>query len=153
MKGAKIHVIKEEKFFLKPLSSTFHARDVFAPVCAHLSLGRRVEDFGPKALECKMLPVKEPFKNKGEIVGEVIHVDRFGNLVTNIEGELLPKNPCIKIKDVKIYGLSTSYQQVPKHHFLAIIGSGGLLEISANCANASLLLNCGRAERVIVTGR
>lgn len=148
--GASIYRIEEEKFFLKPLSSTFHARDIFAPVCAYLSLGKRPKDFGPKIKECKILQIKEPLKKDGVIEGEVVYIDRFGNLITNIEGESLPRNALIKIKNTQIHGISKCYSDAPIGALLAVIGSGGMLEISVNSANASFLLGCGKGEKVFV---
>ena len=77
--------ITNKNYFLKKVSRTFHGRDIFAPVTAHLSTGKRPDTFGPDLKNPIITPFPKPcIVNKNEAEGEVIHIDRFGNLLTNI---------------------------------------------------------------------
>ena len=80
--------VTNSKYFLPSLSSTFHGRDVFAPVAAHLSLGVRSQKMGIKINQLKQLDMPKPVHKKtGQVEGQIIYIDRFGNLITNIKRE------------------------------------------------------------------
>jgi len=80
----RIIQITNEEYFLKPVSRTFHGRDIFAPVAAYLSKGEKVEKFGSQTRKIEKLTFPEPQVKNNRLVGEVIYVDRFGNPITNI---------------------------------------------------------------------
>jgi len=84
-----IHALENEAYFLQPVSPTFHGRDVFAPVAAHLSRGVPIRKFGPALKDFVRLDWPEPRARRGRIEGEVVYVDRFGNAITNLESRLL----------------------------------------------------------------
>lgn len=137
-----IYSIEKDRYFLKPVSDTFHGRDIFAPVAGHLSKGILPARFGKKqkSLVNIQLPQAVVVKAKKLIKGKIITIDRFGNLITNIEPKHfnLFKGPfAIKIKNTSINRLTCSYTAVPKGQILAIIGSTGYLEISVNQGSAS----------------
>ena len=88
-----IHVLEDDAYFLRPVSQTFHGRDVFAPVAAHLSLGVPIKKFGPALRDFVRLDSPEPRKKPHGIEGEVVYIDRFGNAITNLEGSLLNDPP------------------------------------------------------------
>jgi hypothetical protein len=144
-KPYRVHEIKSPKHTLSDISRTFHGRDIFAPVAAHLSLGVSVEDLGKELRKPIELPIKEPALRRDEIIGEVIHIDSFGNLVTNIPAELLKSGSRIHIGERIIRGISTSYSDVPKGKLLAIVGSSGFLEISVHLGRACDVIK-GRDE-------
>jgi len=85
-----IHALENKTHFLKPLSQTFHGRDIFAPVAAELSRGLAIRKLGPAVHDLVHLPWPEPRHRQGSIKGEVVYIDRFGNAITNIEA---PKSP------------------------------------------------------------
>lgn len=84
-RAQKIIEITKEKYFLKPVSNTFHGRDIFAPAAAHLSLEKKPESFGKKISKIKELNLPKPNKSKNELNGQIIYIDHFGNLITNIK--------------------------------------------------------------------
>ncbi len=140
--------IDNTSYFLDPVSRTFHGRDIFAPVSAHLSMGIPIKKLGTpvaqKNLICLSIP--EPyFSDNGELVGSIISIDHFGNLITNINLDDLEKinntvpgkKLCINVGRDKISDLSPNYSSTITGHPLAIIGSRGYLEISVNGGNAA----------------
>jgi len=143
--------ITNPQYFRSPVSNTFHGRDIFAPVAAHLSLGTPLSSFGKPVTTIEILPIQAPFlASDGSITGEIMHVDRFGNLISNIKAEDLPlqKKPTIEIGRKKIYGLSMTYTHGKK--LLALINSNGYLEISLKEGNASSYLHMGVGGEVKV---
>jgi S-adenosylmethionine hydrolase len=124
--------LTNESYHLKPKSATFHGRDIFAPVAAHLSLGVRARDFGPALENCQRLEWPEVIKNAGEVRGEVIYVDNFGNLITNVRErdlQALPREKlAISLADLTIRGIARNYAGAAEG-YAALINSWGLLEI------------------------
>ncbi len=135
-KSVNVFEITNSKFMLEDLSSTFHGRDIFAPVAAHLSLGVDIQDFGEALKNPISLEIGEPELKGDEIVGEVISVDSFGNLITNIPGDLLKGNSKVQVGEFVIDTVANTYQDIKKGKLLAIIGSSGFLEISVNQGSA-----------------
>ena len=143
--------IKNSKYFLKPTSATFHGRDIFAPVAAYLAQGEPPQAFGSEIKDPTLLSITEPEKKKGEISGQIIHIDNFGNLITNIPATELKElqNPLIKIKG-KTIPLKNTYGNVPSGSLVALIGSANLLEIAVNQGNASQVLGAAIGDKVTV---
>lgn len=148
------HKITEKRFCLPKISQTFHARDIFAPVAAHLSLGTPLNAFGPEKSDPVLLSFTSPEIFDNTIAGEVRYVDGFGNLITNIHADLLtklkrqPTSVNISGMDIPIL---TAYSQAELTQPLAITGSYGLLEIAVRNGNAAAVLQAKRGDRVIVT--
>ena len=84
-----IHALENEAYFLQPVSRTFHGRDIFAPVAAHLSRGVPIQKLGPALKDFVRLDWPEPRVRRGGFEGEVVYIDRFGNAITNLEGGLV----------------------------------------------------------------
>ncbi|HLF94361.1 MAG TPA: SAM-dependent chlorinase/fluorinase [Planctomycetota bacterium] len=129
----RIVQVKDERYFLKPVSNTFHGRDIFAPVAGHLSQGIDLLQLGPEIPRIQKIVAPAPkVTQEGVIVGEIVSIDRFGNLVSNIPGERLAAADAVEVKVGKsvIRRLSTSYASAKKGELLAIVGSTGNLEIS-----------------------
>ncbi|MBI5606135.1 MAG: SAM-dependent chlorinase/fluorinase [Deltaproteobacteria bacterium] len=129
-------------FFLKEVSSTFHGRDLLAPVAAHLSLGVPLGEMGPIISDPVLLSVPEPEIQNNALIGLVLWVDHFGNLITNInQKKLLPFlsgfSLRIEIGSQTITGLSQTYSQGRPGQLMALIGSSGYLEIAANLGSAA----------------
>ena len=150
--------LTEPKFWLDPVSATFHGRDVFAPAAAHLSLGVPPHEMGSPVSHIFRLSEQQPSGQlPATIFGEVIYQDSFGNLVTNIEAARLDRspNPIVQIKTHRIHGLSQTFhdpQIQPKDGLIALIGSHGYLEIAVIDASAARSLGAGPGEPVRVTG-
>jgi hypothetical protein len=155
--GFAAYHLTESKYWLHPVSHTFHGRDIFAPVAAHLSLGVRPDELGPRVDTVLWLPSPQSAIEGDEIRGEVIYVDGFGNLVTNIPADGLdPDVPAqVTIKDRRISGLSLTFHdpRFPADGTLrALIGSHGYLEIALPDGNAASEISAGAGEPVTVRG-
>jgi hypothetical protein len=143
--------ISNEKYLLLSDSRTFHGRDLFAPAAAYLSLGIPPEEFGPRVTDPVTIEDPVPSKFGNEIIGNVIDIDAFGNLVTNITAEFLPANPIIEIRGHTIKGLLRSYADAPPNEPLAYIGSSGMLEIAINRGNAAAHFGAIIFEEIKIT--
>jgi S-adenosylmethionine hydrolase len=149
--NSRIYHLDKKKYFLENISQTFHARDIFAPVAAHLLAGKNPSQLGKRISDPVMLDRPQPVLEKGMIKGQVIHIDRFGNLVTNIPGNIIPKNPVVKIAGYRITGLASSYMGHKKAKPIAIIGSANLLEVSIPQGSAAKRLKARTGQKVIIT--
>ena len=141
--------LTSHQYWRHPVSDTFHGRDIFAPVAAHLSNGVAPQEMGVAVDRVAAFTIPRPVEKEGTLVGCVLHVDRFGNLITNIQADALSSaDIVIDIAGHRVQGLARSYQEgVP---LLAIIGSHGYLEISAKNANASEMLGLGVGDQLRV---
>ena len=130
---------------------------MFAPVAGHLSLGvHGVESCGETNDDPVAIPFPEPRLEHGKITGEVIHIDRFGNLITNIprmmiRGRVKPEEAGIDIRGKSLEGIAKSYSQKKEGELLSVIGGSGMLEISVNMGNAKEVTGARIGERVIVS--
>ena len=125
--------LAEPKFWRADVSATFHGRDVFAPVAAHLSLGVKPAEFGPVMHEWVKFEPPTPRREKNSIVGEVTFIDEFGNLITNISAEIVHKPP----QDLRLGAVQRkrfrwvrSYAEAEPGTLIALISSDGWLEIA-----------------------
>jgi len=133
--------IKNKRYFLKPVSTTFHGRDIFAPAAAHISKGKTPTSLGKLQGNMKRLNIPETLLDKNTLKGRIIHIDRFGNLITNIKRDLFTqfsrnRKFKIRIRNKSINRISQSYQAVKPGYPLAIFGSLDYLEISVNRKSA-----------------
>ena len=153
--------IHNADYFLKPVSATFHGRDIFAPIGAHIVNGTGLEDLGTKidigdivhleGLNCRL-------SENGELIGKIISIDRFGNLITNIDSNSLARM-CqndtenrlqIRINTHVIFDLSDTYASVAPGSPLALIGSRSYLEIAVNCGSAEQHFKARKGDAVRV---
>jgi len=148
--GLQAVAITKPEFWRSPVSSTFHGRDIFAPVAAHLSLGVSLMDFGEAITSVTVLPLSYPYQAPdGTLIGHILHIDNFGNLITDIKNEHLSplKQPItIEVGNQRIAGLSRTY--AGSSGLLALIGSSGYLEVSLSGGNASTFLNAEVGDEV-----
>jgi S-adenosylmethionine hydrolase len=148
--------LTDERFFLAPRSTTFHGRDVFAPVAAALATGTPPEALGPPVSDPVRIAVPPVETEPGRLRGAVLYVDRFGNLVTNIEAARLAAFPrravSTTIGGVQVRGIATAYADVERGALLAVIGSWGLLEIARRDGSAAGALGVGVGAPVVVEG-
>ena len=160
--------LTETKYFLSDISNTFHGRDIFAPVAAHVSLGEDPLEMGSLINNPVPLHLPTPEQKENHLLGQVMRVDRFGNLITNIHkkdmdeflgtappvntptlpsplrervGEGVKKRnsytiPVIKVRELIIKGMCSTYSEVNTAETLALIGSSGYLEIAVNQGRA-----------------
>ena len=103
--------LKNDRYWRRPVSATFHGRDIFASVAAYLSVGEPAAKMGPAAVRVQAFRVPRPLAANGRIDGAVVHVDRFGNLVTNIGAALLPSSGAfvVEVGGQQTTGLADSY--------------------------------------------
>jgi len=141
--GVEAVAITKPEFWRTPVSSTFHGRDIFAPIAALLSLGFPPINFGDAISSVIMLPLPQPYQaSDGSLVGHILHIDSFGNLVTNIKSDSLPQAKqavTIEVGNQVIPGLSRTYAE--GGGLLALIGSSGYLEIAVKGGSACALLD------------
>ncbi len=146
--------LESPSFFRPQISATFHGRDIFAPVAAHLSLGVELGQLGPILRTPVPLPVPEPVFDPEVARGQVIYIDRFGNLITNLAAErvaawLGPRRSFrLHLGGAVIRQLSPTYAEVGPGEPLALPGSHGYLEIAVNQGNAAKLLKAGVGQPV-----
>jgi S-adenosylmethionine hydrolase len=135
---ARVFRVTNQDFSLSPVSRTFHGRDVFAPAAAHLSRGVDIERMGEPFTEYVRGEVQRPEVRPREIRGEIVFIDGFGNGITNIEEALFAGREVdsISVRSHVIRGLSGTYSDVGAGEPLALVGSGGTLEISVCEGNA-----------------
>ena len=145
--------ITNSRFWRLPVSPTFHGRDIFAPVAAALSLGFPPIEFGEPVTSVEVFPMSRPGKRPdGSLMGHIIHIDTFGNLITDVRNEDLPsaeKVDNIKIGNRLISGCVQTYSE--GSGLIALIGSGGFFEISLKGGNAALLLDAKIGDEVKFT--
>ncbi len=149
-RGIEAVSITDPRFWRTPVSPTFHGRDVFAPVAAGLSLGLSPYEFGEKTDVLTVLPITRPLKlGPGETLGHVMHIDHFGNLVTDIRSSDLPPGPVeIYVAGSRIDGISHHYLE--PGGLLALVGSSGYLEISFRNGSAARHLDSMVGDEVSV---
>ena len=151
-----IYEISNRRLMLPKVSNTFHGRDIFAPAAAHLTEGIAPTEFGPEIREIMTPRFAKVIKRENMFVGEVIHVDNFGNIITNFSAKelesmdiketvkIMLQNTKLKLRLCKAYG--EAKPQKP----LAIIGSHNFLEISVNQGSAAENFRVKSGDRVII---
>ncbi len=128
--------IKEARFisnsslFMKTISATFHGRDIMAPVAAAIAKGLPEKKIGPIFEGYRRFPFPLPVKAGNRVTGQVIAIDHFGNVVTNIKREYLNARAVFNISDRMLKGMKLTYASVQEGEALALIGSFGFLEFS-----------------------
>lgn len=136
------------RFFAAEISPTFHGRDVFAPIAGHLAAGVAREELATRCDSMVNLAVPEPYKHGCVWVGQVIHIDRFGNLVTSLRREHLGSSAeglTVEVAGRRIGGISQTYCDVADGETVALIGSCGYLEVAVRGGSASHELGIERA--------
>lgn len=147
--------LNNKSYWRDSVSKTFHGRDIFAPVAAHLSKGCSLSDIGEPIEELVTYHWAVPIADKDGLQGWVLHIDRFGNLITNITEQLIEDH--IKRKDVKIYvgntmlnKVVTTFGDVEEGEPAAFIGSSGMLEIGINKGNAGRMLSVDKGAQISI---
>jgi S-adenosylmethionine hydrolase len=150
-KGFEVVAITEPRFWRQPVSTTFHGRDIFAPVAATLTLDISPYELGEKITSLHVFPILKPLVDyQGNLIGHILHIDHFGNLITNIKRANLPgKDIPIEVAGRLIQGITDYYAE--GEELMAIIGSSGYLEIALKNGSAADFLNIGIGDEIKVT--
>lgn len=155
---AAVRSLTAARWFRPQVSRTFHGRDVFAPVAAHLAAGVALESFGDGVRDPVRLPRAAPRLENGALIGTVVFVDRFGNAITDLDGARLaaafPGVPeeslAIEVSGRTVRGVSRSYGDSPIGTLVAILGSSGRLELAEVGGHASSRYGIGPRDPVRV---
>ncbi len=154
----RVFHLTNESYFRREVSATFHGRDIFAPVAGALSRGVNVEEFGPQVFDFVRLPSAGVERDAaGALAGSVIHVDRFGNCVTNITREHLTGDSfergahlVIGGREVRRFRRFFAEAEGDAGEPFAVWGSAGLLEVAVFRDSAARLLGVRRGDRIEV---
>lgn len=147
----RMYAITNPDFTAEKISPTFHGRDVFAFAAGRIAAGANPEEVGPTLDSIYMLDLPHAKREAdGNILGEIIHVDRYGNLITNISDSLINGMTDVRIRAgaLKLSKLCRIYADVPPQKPLAVIGGSGRLEIAVNLGSAHELLHLTVGEKV-----
>jgi S-adenosylmethionine hydrolase len=144
----RVFHVTAEKYFRQEASATFHGRDIFAPVAAALSNGLHPRKFGPGISDAVRLPV-----SLGPEELKIIHIDRFGNCVTNITRDLVNPGDTLRVNRKTIKEFRSFYGESSTNAPFAIWGSAGFLEISVNGESAAKVLQARRGDTIVLTQR
>jgi hypothetical protein len=143
----KIRLISQERYFRKPVSRTFHGRDIFSPVGAHLAAGVPPARMG-RLIEDYLRPGFQPAERTGKHtwVGRILKIDRFGNVITSFHVDEFPnldqRDFALLAGGQEIEVLVRHYAEAPPGELVVIVGSGGYLEVSMNQGSASQIIAC-----------
>ena len=156
--GAEVRSLTEPRYFRQPVSRTFHGRDVFAPVAAHLARGVPLAKLGPLVADPVRLARPAPRPVDGELEGHVMFVDRFGNALTDLAaGAIAGAFPgvtedrlVVLVCGRRLLGIAHSYGDAPIGTLVAVIGSSGRLEIAQVGGHAAERFGLGEGDPVVV---
>ncbi|MBN2563712.1 MAG: SAM-dependent chlorinase/fluorinase [Phycisphaerae bacterium] len=154
----ELRAIENTRLFRQEISATFHGRDVLAPLAGHLAEGLALENVGPVIDQLEILNLERPMPlPDGGMEGQVLYVDRFGNMVSNIShvdlDVVAPANTRalnVHVGPLRVGPLKTTYADVAPGEIVAIIGSTGMLEIAINQGNAAAQLRAAPGTIVVV---
>jgi S-adenosyl-L-methionine hydrolase (adenosine-forming) len=149
-----IHELFNPKFMLPKVSATFHGRDIFAPAAAYLNIGTKPSEFGPEVADGVVPEFANVKRKAGSLIGEILHIDGFGNIVTNISHKEIEQAKTVNIKLHKLslnVTFGKTYAQTPPREAIALIGSHGFLEIALNQDSASEKFHATVGEKIEVT--
>jgi S-adenosylmethionine hydrolase len=148
-----VYQLANPKCMLPNISSTFHGRDVFAPAATYLDMGIEISAFGPEIFDPVSPGFSQVTQKRGILRGEVLHVDGFGNVITNI-----PQNEVIQAKKLKVnlqnqfteLPFAKTYAQAKPNQPIALVGSHGFLEIALNQGSAAQLFHAKSGDKIEV---
>ena len=151
----KVWEITNDRYFLSPVSPTFHGRDIFAPIAAHLSSGVVIHELGKELKDFVQLKGLEPEVHQDMLKGRVVFIDHFGNLVSNISYKLFNKvvgrnQFQITVGNRIIRSIYPTYSDAEDGEVFALFGSSQQLEVSVRNGNCQRLLNVSKGFRISV---
>lgn len=145
--------LTHSRYHRPTVSHTFHGRDIFAPVAAHLARGVPLAELGEPLAEIVTFSLPQPqVLPDGEVIGHVLHVDRFGNLILDVrEGDfILGEGLVLEVAGRHIRGLRRTFTDVPAGELVAYVGSSGHLEIALREGNAAQSLGMERGDKILL---
>jgi S-adenosyl-L-methionine hydrolase (adenosine-forming) len=147
--------LENARYWLEPVSATFHGRDIMAPVAAHLSLAVDPGEFGPAHDVLSELDWPVPVRRRDRVEGVVMKIDSFGNLITNIAVEMLTGRPtderaCIVCNIYETWGIFNTYADRPRGTLMALVGSHGCVELAVVGESAAERLGIHVGSPVVV---
>jgi S-adenosyl-L-methionine hydrolase (adenosine-forming) len=150
---AKVRHITNERYFLKPVSRTFHGRDVFAPVAAHIAAGVSLAKFGKRIDDYLRLTFDQPTRTgKRAWTGAILKVDRFGNLITNLHIEAFPNIQArpfeLNVGLQVVTRMALTFTDGSPGDIFVLVGSSGYLEVAANQSSAAKALGVSAGSPV-----
>jgi S-adenosyl-L-methionine hydrolase (adenosine-forming) len=149
----EVYHITNRSLFLNSVSQTFHGRDIFAPVAANLALGMPIESVGPRILDFFKKSLPRPRPQGDRLVGTVLRIDKFGNIITNLRRKDLADDFTIHVAGLPITRLYSNFSEAEAGEFFALEGSTGFIELALNQGSAADRLKVGRgAEIEVETG-
>jgi S-adenosylmethionine hydrolase len=152
----RVHELANPRFMLPKVSTTFHGRDIFAPAAAHVLNGVKPAEFGPEIREAAKPEFAKVTRRNDTLVGEVLHVDGFGNIITNINETEVAQSRVKDAVSVELprcklkLKLCKAYGEAEPQEPLALIGSHRFLEISINQGNAAEKFKTKAGDKVTV---
>jgi len=148
---AGVYCIANEEILARDISTTFHGRDIFAPVAAYLSTGLPVVEVGSRIDDPVRLEFARPRQiSDAEWEGEIIHIDHFGNLVTNFLPTKVSGNFVFEINGNSVRRHVGHYAEANRGEVISVTGSAGFVEISSNLDSAAKILNAAIGDRVVM---
>jgi S-adenosylmethionine hydrolase len=146
----QVHHITNRSLFLNSVGQTFHGRDIFSPVAAHLAGGTPIASVGPRILDFmkKQLPMPRPLGDK--VLGTVLHVDKFGNIITNLRRKDLASGFTIRVAGLPITHFYSNFSEAEPGQLFALEGSTGFIELALNQGSAADKLKVGRGTEIEV---
>ena len=149
-----VYTIDNKEYLPTKISTTFHGRDIFAPVAAYLTKGIKSTDFGSIIKDYVFPDFAEIHPKKGELLGEIVYIDDFGNIISNISTDALEqydftdvKSLFVTLRDITLnIPFCLTYGDVPIGSPLALIGSNNFLEVAINQGSASDFFNAKAGE-------
>ncbi len=149
----KAYAITKSEYWHKPVSNTFHGRDIFAPVAARLSLGLMASSLGDPVDTMTAFTISHPSKQGDQITGHILHIDSFGNLITDVRQDFLPttaQSATIELKGYSIHGIACTYADGTGP--VALLGSSGYLEISIGNGSAASFFKAEEGDEIKIAG-
>ena len=146
-----VYTLANPKFMLPQVSCTFHGRDIFAPAVAYLDKGVDAKEFGPEITDAVAPKFAAVERKDGSLFGEVLHVDGFGNVITNIAQNELSTAKAVKVNLHHIslqLTLTKTYAQAKSQEPIALIGSHGFLELALNQGNFAEKYRVRASDRI-----
>ena len=146
----EVYHITNRSLFLDSVSRTFHGRDIFSPVAAHVANGAPIDSVGPRILDFLKKPLPKPRPQGDKTVGTVLRVDKFGNIITNLRRKDLTNDFTIRVAGLTITRLYSSFSEAKPGEFFAIEGSTGFIELAVDQGSAADKLKVGRGAEIEV---
>jgi hypothetical protein len=147
----RVFELTNPKYFAREISRTFHGRDVFAPLAAHLSNGIKSEEFGAEIKDFVRFEIPKPGQISAfETEAEIIHIDHFGNVITNLKADDLPVKFALKVNETHLEKHRKFYAEAEKGEIFTILGSAGYLEISAFQDSAKDVLKARMRQKILL---